>query len=122
MGREESTMRRLPLLLLICSAALVLGETERGLPGGLDKADAADPGQAREPLSAEVPTMAAPVNKNDENAAEMAIALSQQEEEANDADDVATNLKLRNAAIPMYRDEEDQRGQKLMDEKIVEKQ
>merc|ERR1711865_669651 len=96
--REKSTMRRLPLLLLICSAALVLGETERGLPGGLDKADAADPGQAREPLSAEVPTMAAPVNKNDENAAEMAIALSQQEEEANDADDVATNLKLRNAA------------------------
>ena len=42
--------------------------------------------------------MATPVNKSDENAAEMAIALSKQEEEANDADDVATNLKLRNAA------------------------
>jgi len=93
---------RLPLLLLllllICSAVLVLGETGRGLPGGLDKADAADPGQAQEALSAEVSTMASPVNKNDENAAEMAIALSKQEEEAKEADDVATNLKLQNRA------------------------
>ena len=48
---------RISLLLLICSAALVLGETERGLPGGLDKADAADPEQAREPLSAEVDSL-----------------------------------------------------------------
>jgi len=89
---------RLALLLLMCSTALVLTEAENGLPGGLDKADTADPGQAQEPLAAEVPAMSAPVNKNDENAAEMAIELSKQEAEAEEADEVAQNLKLRNAA------------------------
>merc|ERR1712028_222205 len=99
MGTSTREMAaRLALLLLMCSTALVLTEAENGLPGGLDKADTADPGQAQEPLAAEVPAMSAPVNKNDENAAEMAIELSKQETEAEEADEVAQNLKLRNAA------------------------
>merc|ERR1711865_547038 len=97
-GLDREMAARLALLLLICSTALVLTEAENGLPGGLDKADTADPGQAQEPLAAEVPAMSAPVNKNDENAAEMAIELSKQETEAEEADEVAQNLKLRNAA------------------------
>merc|ERR1711865_396743 len=97
-GLDREMAARLALLLLICSTALVLTEAENGLPGGLDKADTADPGQAQEPLAAEVPAMSAPVNKNDENAAEMAIELSKQETEAEEADEVSQNLKLRNAA------------------------
>jgi hypothetical protein len=60
--------------------------------------------------------MATPVDKNDENAAEVAISLSKQEEEAKEADEVATNMKLRNAAAeammgPLRADERrDERG------------
>lgn len=43
-------------------------------------------------------------------------------EEAADLETDLTKHSLSVAAIPMYRDEEDQQGQKLMDEKIVEKQ
>jgi len=63
---------------VVLVATCALAHSENGLPGGMDKADAADPNTANPlPPQGEMPEMSTPVSKADEDAAMAQIAEKQ---------------------------------------------